>query len=148
MTDSDTDTNLSGYYAATRETSVLAQSEQLAAAEQPFDHPLYGTLLDLENLRPDLVGATVVALSGPRQKIAVASGTIVSLFVPDDATMLPAISIPVTRRTIVIKRFADGTILNPGDVLTLTDPTPLPLMADGSIPDWSGSIPEPHVKHM
>ncbi len=45
-----------------------AQSEQLAVAEQPLDHPLYGAVLDLEALRPDLVGAHGVAITGKSQK--------------------------------------------------------------------------------
>ena len=102
-----------------RKTMVLAQSDELAVAEQPMDHPLYGTLLDLKGLRPDLAGLRVVALSGKRQKIAVASGATGLLFVPDDGT--------------------DQPTLKPGDVLTLIDPTSLPLQTDGSIPDWSSS---------
>ncbi len=41
--ETDTDTNLPAYYAATRKTSVLAQSEELTVAEQPLPYPLYGT---------------------------------------------------------------------------------------------------------
>ena len=124
----DSSANLSGYYTQTRQTSVIAQSEELAVAEQPLDYPLYGTILDLEEVRPDLVGATVVALSGKRQKISVASVVTCGSqlkratplqFVPDQGT------VPMT--------------LNPGDILTLTGPTPLPLTANGSVPDWSSS---------
>ena len=98
-------------------TEVWAQSDQLDVAQQPLTYPLYGNLLDLQDLRPDLLGLQVVALFGKRQKITVANGITGLSFVPDDGTQ------PVS--------------LSPGDVLTLTDPTPLPLAADGSIPDWS-----------
>jgi len=100
-------------------TDVWAQSDELDVAEQPLTYPLYGTLLDLQDLRPDLLGLQVVALFGKRQKIAVDDGTTGLSFVPDDGTT------PVA--------------LRPGDVLTLTDPTPLPLAANGAIPDWSAS---------
>jgi hypothetical protein len=100
-------------------TEVWAQSDQLAVAEQPLDYPLYGAWLDLHDLRPDLTACKVVALSGNRQKLRVADGITSLVFVPDAGPpTLP---------------------LNPGDTLTLTDPTPLPLNADGSIPDWSSA---------
>ena len=98
-------------------TMVAAQSEELAVAEQPLDFPLYGSYLDLKALRPDLAGATVVALSGKSQKIAVNIGVTGLHFIPDDGS--------------------DPSTLNPGDVLTILDPSPLPLNEDGSIPDWS-----------
>jgi len=98
-------------------TEVWAQSDPLEVAEQPLTDPLYGTLLDLQELRPDLAGLQVVALSGKRQKIAIASRITGLSFVPDDGT--------------------DQVALAPGDVLTLIDPTPLPLTTDGAIPDWS-----------
>jgi hypothetical protein len=99
------------------DTEVWLQSEQLTVAEQPLSYPLYGTLLDLETLRPDLVGVKVVAVSGKRQKIAVANGVIGLFFNPDDGTQ----AVP----------------MNPGDVYTLTDPAPLPLLTGGAFADWS-----------
>jgi len=119
----DTNANLSGYYDAMRRTSVLAQSEELAVAEQPLTYPLYGTALELEDLRPDLLNATVVAVSGKRQKLALQANARVIAgdlkFSPDDQ------SLPVT--------------LNPGDLLTITDPTPL-LNVPGN--QWTNSSPE------
>ncbi|MGD0125878.1 MAG: putative baseplate assembly protein [Terriglobia bacterium] len=100
-----------------RAAQVWAQSEQLAVAPQPLDYPLYGGFLDLQSARPDLVGATVVAISGNRQKIAVADGVTWLSFVPDDQSA--------------------PTALEPGDLLTITAPAPLPLNADSSAPDWS-----------
>jgi hypothetical protein len=99
-----------------RLAQVLAQSEQLAVAPQPLNYPLYGGFLDLQALRPDLVGATVVAVSGNRQKIAVADGVTSLTFIPDDQSAAVA--------------------LKPGDVLTITIPAPLPLNSDSSVPDW------------
>ncbi len=100
-----------------RTSMVFAQSEQLAVAEQPLTYPLYGTVLDLENLRPDLAGVTVIAITGTSQKIAVAAGVTGLSFVPDDGSV--------------------STTLNPGDVVTLTDPAPLPSNTGAPVPDWS-----------
>ena len=99
-----------------RDTEVWAQSEELTVAGQPLDYPLYGRFLDLQDLRPDLVGTQVVALSGNRQKIAVADGITTLSFEPDDGS--------------------DPVVLHPGDVLTLTGPPPA-LNADSSVPDWA-----------
>jgi len=96
---------------------VWAQSEELAIADQPLDYPLYGRFLDLRDLRPDLVGAKVVALFGNRQKITVADGITTLSFDPDDGSA--------------------SADLHPGDTLTLAGPAPLPLNTDFSVPDWS-----------
>lgn len=97
-------------------SEVWAQSDQLALAPQPLAYPLYGSVLDLADLRPDLAGVTAVALSGNRQKIAVADEVTNLLFTTIDGTS----SLP----------------LKPGDVVTIVDPTPLPLTL-GSVPDWA-----------
>jgi hypothetical protein len=109
----DANTDLINYYNATRATSALAQSEQLAPAEQPLAYPLYGAFVELEDLRPDLMSVTAVALSGKRQKIAVVEGVSGLSFIPSDGSQ--------------------PMVLNPGDTLTLTDPAALPLNPDGSI---------------
>jgi baseplate J-like protein len=118
----DTTHELSSYYHTTRQTSVLAQSELLPTIEQPLDHPLYGTYLDLEVLRPDLSGVTAVAITGKSQKIVVNlpnPDSTALAFVPDsDPTS------PVT--------------LAQGQVYTLLQPPAL-LNKDGSIPDWGSS---------
>ncbi|HEX4004724.1 MAG TPA: putative baseplate assembly protein [Acidobacteriaceae bacterium] len=113
----DLTSNLGDYYL--RDTSVFAQSDQVAVAEQPLDHPFYGSLLDLEILRPDLNGSTVIALNGVSQKISVNAGVGNLEFVPDDPDSPP------------VK-------LNPGDIFTVTNPAPLPVK-DGIIPAWSTS---------
>lgn len=113
----DTNTNLHTYYETTRFSSAVAQSEELEIAEQPLTYPLYGTFLDLQELRPDLVRAKVVAITGKRQRIKVRAGVTNLAFFPDDGS--------------------DHLVLNPGDQLTLTDPAALPLNTDGSVPDWS-----------
>jgi hypothetical protein len=98
-------------------TEVWAQSDALTVAEQPLDHPLYGARLDLQQLRPDLAGVQAIALMGKSQKLTVNSGvTPVPAFTPDDGS-------------------ADLT-LDPGDVVTILDPTPLPLETGGAAPDW------------
>lgn len=114
-------TNLSDFPMDT--TIVLAQSDELDVAEQPLQYPLYGTYLDLENIRPDLVGIQGVALSGKRQKLSVSGAAL--FFVPDDGSA--------------------KTPLNPGDLLTITDPSPLPLCPNGSIPDWSSAAKLPNL---
>ena len=108
---------------ALRTTEVWAQSDRLVVAEQPLNYPLYGDVLDMKELRPDLTGIQAVALSGKRQKLTVADGVADLTFVPDafgpDDNPQPM-------------------ALNPGDLLTLTDPAPfLTKTSNGSIPDWS-----------
>lgn len=98
-------------------TAVLAQSDQLTVAEQPLDHALYGTVLDLQDLRPDLAAIQAVAVFGNSQKLSVNTGIGTLVFHPDDNSGdLP---------------------LKPGDVVTLIDPAPLPLRENGSVPHWS-----------
>ena len=114
----DTTSDLDSYNART--AMAFAQTDQLTAALQPLDYPLYGTLLDIQALRPDLVGATVVAVSGTAQKITLNAGIDSLEFVPDDG------STPVG--------------LNHGDTFTLIQPPPLPFNPDNSIPSWSTSV--------
>lgn len=102
-------------------TEVWAQSDQLTVAEQPLDYPLYGTLIDLEDWRPDLLNATVIAISGVSQKISVNDGVLGLQFVPDDSSASP----------VVVK---------PGDIFVITDPTPLPIASDGTISSWINSF--------
>jgi len=99
-------------------TEVWAQSEQLPIAEQPLDHPLYGTLLDLEIVRPDLTKIQAVAITGKAQKLSVKSGVTNLGFTPDEdnSAVMP---------------------LKPGDVVTILDPKPLPLRMKGGVPHWS-----------
>ncbi len=107
-------------YFPLQSTQILGQSEQLQVAAQPLTWPLYGSALDLEGLRPDLLGIQAVALSGSSQKLSVANGVTGLTFIPDDVTMSPL-------------------TLNPGDMVTVTDPSGLPLNPDGSAPDWFAS---------
>jgi hypothetical protein len=98
-------------------TEIWAQSDELSVAQQPLDYPLYGTLLDLADVRPDLAGVQAVALSGNSQKLSVNGNISPALsFTPDDGTA------PLT--------------LKPGDLVTVIDPGPLPVNSDGSIPNW------------
>jgi len=98
-------------------TAVLAQSEELAVAAQPLDYPLYGTIVDLDGLRPDLAAAQAVALTGNAQKLAVNTSTKTLVFRPDDGS---------------------GDLkLKPGDVVTIIDPRPLPAEKTATIPAWS-----------
>ena len=113
--------SLGGYYGNTRITSALVQSEALAVAEQPLDHPLYGTFLDLEVVRQDLVGVNAVAISGKRQKIVVNNGVTKLTFIPDDGTA-----------HLAVKQ---------GDTLTLLQP-PDVIAKNGTIPSWSDHAKE------
>lgn len=113
----DTNKHLAEFTRETRTTSALAQSEALATAEKPLDHPLYGAQVDLEIVRNDLAGVTAVALSGNRQKIVVNPGVTGLVFTPDD--------------------LSEAAQLSPGDVLALTQPPNKVLKPDGSVPDWS-----------
>lgn len=100
-------------------TSVLAQSEELTVARQPLDYALYGAVLDIDSLRPDLVGAQAVAVTGKAQKLSVNTSASTLSFHPDDGST--------------------ALKLKPGDIVTLIDPRPLPIDTDNSIPDWTGS---------
>jgi hypothetical protein len=116
----DGETDLGTYYDATRSTSVLAQSEALAAAEQPLDHPLYGSVIDLKGVRVDLAGIEAVAVYGKSQKLKVKTGVNGLLFTPDEED-------------------AEDLALKPGDAVTILEPSNLPLDSDGAIPDWTAS---------
>jgi hypothetical protein len=98
---------------------VWGQSDELPIAEQPLSFPLYGALLDLKEIRPDLAGVQAVAIYGKSQKLQVNTGVNSLTFEPDDASGdLP---------------------LKPGDSVTILEPTNLPLGSDGVIPDWTTS---------
>ena len=128
---SDSQPNLATYYNGphnngTRHTSVLAQSEELSAAEQPLTYPLYGSLLDLQGVRVDLAAVQAVAIYGKRQKLQVKPGSDTLTFEPDDGT--------------------DNLTLNPGDVVTLLGPRNLPLDSNGTIPDWQHFSGMPNMR--
>jgi hypothetical protein len=115
----DTTNDLNDYNA--RKAIVFAQTDPLTPALQPLDHPLYGTLIDIAVLRPDLINATVIAISGTAQKISLNSYPSTNLeFVPDQEGLNPV-------------------DVNPGDTYTLIEPPALPFNKDGSIPSWSAS---------
>ena len=118
----DVNTGLEQDYEQTRNTSSLAQSELLPVAEQPLDHPLYGTYLDLDVLRPDLTGVTAVAITGKSQKI------VVNLPNPDTTKL---IFVPDNDPTSTVT-------LAQGQIYTLLQPPAL-FNTDGSVPNWSGS---------
>jgi predicted phage baseplate assembly protein len=100
---------------------VWGQSDQLTIAEQPLDHPLYGTFLDLETLRPDLSDIQAVAVIGNAQKLTVNSGINPPLvFTPDGDNPTPL-------------------TLKPGDVVTILDPTNLPIAKNGAAQPWTGN---------
>ncbi len=88
-------------------------------AEQPLDHPLYGSFVDLKGTRVDLAGVQAIAVYGRSQKLEVKPGVNTLSFVPDDDS--------------------GSLTLEPADVVTILDPANLPLDSDGLIPDWSGS---------
>jgi hypothetical protein len=114
---SDAQPNLPTYYSATRSTSILTQSEELAPAEQPLAYPLYGAFIDLKEARPDLAAVRALAIYGKSQKLSVNTAAAPLFFTPDDGTV--------------------DLRLNPGDMVSIFDPVHLPLGSDGSIPDWS-----------
>jgi len=114
----DTQSDLTNYNART--TAVFAQTDLLTPAVQPLDYPLYGTIIDIQTLRPDLLNASVIAISGTAQKITLKPGYPNLQFVPDQEGQA---TVPI----------------NPGDTFTLIEPPPLPFNPDGSIPSWSAS---------
>ncbi len=125
-------TTLSNYFTgATRSTAVLTQSEALPVCEQPLDHPLYGTLLDLEVLRSDLVGVTAVAISGKNPKLTVntpvnppnsSPARPVVYFAPDDDPTSP---IPLIQGQVLTLLRPPNSVVNTGSV------------NPGAIPTWS-----------
>jgi hypothetical protein len=133
-------TTLGNYFiAATRSTGVLAQSELLPVAEQPLDHPLYGTLLDLEVLRPDLVGVSAVAITGKNPKLTVNTpenppgsnpARPVVWFYPNDAPTQP---IALTQGQVLTLLQPPNSVINVPVPGSTGGPEP------GSIPGWSGS---------
>jgi hypothetical protein len=114
----DTGKYLDQYYAATRQTSALAQSEALAVAEKPLDYPLYGNCIDLQGVRSDLAGVAAIAVVGKSQKLSVNAGVAGLMFVPDDDTG----QVPLAQ----------------GDIVTLLQPPDF-LMPDGTAADWGGA---------
>ncbi|MEN8175229.1 MAG: hypothetical protein ABFS23_05670, partial [Pseudomonadota bacterium] len=69
----DTDEHLTSSRFTLRRTLVLAQSERLATVDTPLFHPVYGDALTLGRRVDDLVPGQAIALSGTRQRIAVAA---------------------------------------------------------------------------
>ncbi|MGH9622705.1 MAG: putative baseplate assembly protein, partial [Bryobacteraceae bacterium] len=118
----DNASSLSTFYNASRSTSILTQSEELAATEQPLDHPLYGAFIDLKGVRLDLAAVKALAVYGKSQKLQINPFVNSLEFVPDDGS--------------------PNLTLKPRDTLTIAEPANLPLASDGSIPDWSTSTAE------
>jgi hypothetical protein len=97
-----------------RLTEVWAQSDELSVAGQPLPYPLYGTTVSLDTHRTDMAGIQVIALTGKRQKIAVADQVTSLTFSPDDDS--------------------SSTNLDPGDILTLTGPFPFSVSSTATGP--------------
>jgi hypothetical protein len=110
------DPGLTDFYTATRDTSVLAQSEQLPVAEQPLDHPLYGSVVDLDVVRTDLAGVTAIAITGESQSISLNADAAPITFTPDDESATP-VSL-AAGYTLTVLRAPDF------------------LRPDGSVPSW------------
>jgi hypothetical protein len=131
----DTGTELNTFYPqATRSAAAFTQSELLPVCEQPFDHPLYGTLLDLEVMRPDLVGVTAVAVTGKNPKLVVNT--------PDSPTGRPTVYFSPNDDP------GNPIALVQGQVLTLLQPPNSVLNSSsttnpGAIPSWSNSNATP-----
>ena len=68
----DTTENLTASRFPLRRTLVLAQSERLATVDTPIFHPVYGEAITLGQRIADLLPGQPIALSGPRQRIAIA----------------------------------------------------------------------------
>ena len=83
-------------------------------------YPLYGSFLDLENLRTDLAGVKAIAIYGKSQKLRVNTGAAAMHFLADDGL--------------------DKLALKPEDVVTILEPLHLPLDSNGFIPDWTSSF--------
>lgn len=115
----DATANLPDYYTNTRSTAAVLQSEQLPVPLQPLLYPLYGSSIDLQDLRPDLAKITVIAITGKRQKIQT-TGT--ATFSTDDGS--------VTNSAVDIS-----------SIFTITAPGPLLNVTIGEWATGTGSIP-------
>ena len=119
----DINTGLEEDYRHTRRTAVLAQSELLPTIEQPLDHPLYGTFIDLEVVRADLAGVLAVAVTGNSQKITV--------YFPDP-------SAPPSLQFVPDEDPSSAVTLAQDQVYTILQPPDL-LHKNGSVPSWRES---------
>jgi len=72
-----------------RETLVLAQSEALATVARPLLDPVYGDRMALDLLVEGLVPGRPVAISGKRQRIAVAEGVNGLKLTTDEGEIVP-----------------------------------------------------------
>jgi hypothetical protein len=79
----DTTVNLDKF--PLRDSFVLAQSDELSRAERPLVYPLYGSTLGLDVLADALCPGQLLAISGKRQRVAVAADTTGVAF-PDQPT--------------------------------------------------------------
>ena len=70
----DTTENLSAARFGLRNTLVLAQSERLATVDTPLFHPVQGDALTLGQRVDGLLPGQALAVSGTRQRIAIAAG--------------------------------------------------------------------------
>ena len=70
----DTTENLSAARFGLRNTLVLAQSERLATVDTPLFHPVHGDTLTLGARVAGLLPGQALAVSGTRQRIAIAAG--------------------------------------------------------------------------
>ena len=69
-----------------RETSVLAQSEELARTARPLLYPLFGASLDLQGRQPGLAPKQLIAVSGQRQRVGYAADAdLTTISFPDQA---------------------------------------------------------------
>ena len=84
-------------------------------AEQPLDHPLYGSVVDLAVIRTDLAGVTAIAVTGKSQSITLNADATSVFFTPDDRSARVSLAA--------------------GDTLTVLRPPDF-LHPDGSVPSW------------
>ncbi|MDG5976470.1 hypothetical protein H010_14481 [Hydrogenophaga taeniospiralis CCUG 15921] len=97
----DTTENLSAARFGLRNTLVLAQSERLATVDTPLFHPLQGDALTLGQRVEGLLPGQALAVSGTRQRIAIAAGA----------------------KGLSLQLAQGGSVtLNEGDELFMTDP--------------------------
>src|SRR5262249_30747644 len=71
-----------------RETQVLAQSEELTVAAKPLIYPVYGGVIALDQLQPNLSRGQLLAVSGKRQRVSIGMN-ISGISFPDDSTRVP-----------------------------------------------------------
>jgi hypothetical protein len=99
-----------------RDTFVLGQSEELALAARPLIYPVFGSTVVLDRLEPELAPGQLLAISGKRQRVAIAAdpaGTLITLWGGGTRPARPGESFVMRSAP---ETLPSGTAVNPEDL--------------------------------